>query len=309
MICVSTVVLQVLRQDVTGSTILTEDMMLAELAKRIGGGSANRGEKRKEISQAPPAAKKTKTATTTITSDGKVVTKGGASVAVAGAGGVAVAGKGGMAVAGPGGVAIAGVVAGAASGGMTRVKPTANFNWSKIAGDVKVGDRELQRALKNLSGSGGSEPKKVVQGSVARDGTDNSHVSCHQNFAMELFDSVNQLYVPVGFDEVFDMADVGSFRALIDEVKAKIATKITPVPEIRLFYADTWDVVGFYQRPVIYVNFAAYLNCPPAFYDIFRNRREWFKTILHEMAHVAEEQHNARFAEIVHDTTMLFVDM
>jgi hypothetical protein len=86
---------------------------------------------------------------------------------------------------------------------------------------------------------------------------------------------------------------------------ASIGIQVPFMPEVRLFYADGWDAVGFYQKPVIYANMACWKNCPA----VYSSKKEWLKVLVHETAHVLVGPHNDRFADLVLNISMLFVEL
>jgi hypothetical protein len=144
----------------------------------------------------------------------------------------------------------------------------------------------------------------TLSGATTVDLPDHSHIDCQQRIRLTLFDESNQLYVTEGFDEVLLESDILAFRELTTRVRDCLATEVDDMPEFRLYHAEKWSAVGFYARPYIYMNIAAFIMNR----DAYGSFEAWFGIALHELAHTVASQHNGLFANVLLKLALRFVD-
>lgn len=176
------------------------------------------------------------------------------------------------------------------------------FTWDQVVIEEQGFSEQLRRVAERAGE--GSLPSQVL-GTVAVDQVE-EHNRCGLDISMQLASKRYQMYLPTDTPlPQLSHDEVGSFRRLIDGVRDYIATRVPNVPEVRIFYLDREGLLAFYQTPYIYANMAAYIQRP----EVFSTQRIWFKTIIHETAHVIQGPHNQRFADVVQELMMQFVSM
>lgn len=187
----------------------------------------------------------------------------------------------------------------------TKQQKTTGFSWK----DVQPQDSDLLSLFRRAGAlappaSGGGLPDRV-EGHTRPDSRGEDH-TCRGGKESVTLVRKNNLYFPEEDTQEADLSREEDFRELILRLKTRVAGKLPwlTVPDVRVMYCPDWDVFGFHQAGVIYLNLAPYTLNPQA----FGKEREWLKTLLHEIAHLVEGDHNARFADIVQELTMCVLE-
>ena len=137
---------------------------------------------------------------------------------------------------------------------------------------------------------------------IGRDSPDLSHEACLTSPSFEPFDPIIGIHVATADKgKQFDAGQTDAFVRIIKTLKEKISDKIKGLPDISIFYAKGWRAAAFWDGRHIYVNLAAFES------GTYPHESDWFKIILHEVAHMLLAEHNAQFADLVQDLMALFI--